>query len=48
VFVARALLQRPDVLILDESVDALDPETLSAVLACLRERAPTLMLIAHP
>jgi ATP-binding cassette subfamily B protein len=48
VFLARALLQRPDVLILDESVEALDPETLAAALACLRAEAPTLLLIAHP
>jgi ABC-type nitrate/sulfonate/bicarbonate transport system ATPase subunit len=31
-FVARAVLQRPEVLILDESFAALDPETLRSTL----------------
>jgi ATP-binding cassette subfamily B protein len=47
-YIARALLQSAAVLILDESVAALDPETLSRVQQCVLEHAPTLMVIAHP
>jgi ATP-binding cassette subfamily B protein len=47
-FLARALLQRADLLILDESLGALDPETLPQVTDCIRHRAPALMVIAHP
>lgn len=48
VFLARALLQGPDLLILDESFGALDPETFQACLSCAERRAKTLMVIAHP
>lgn len=48
VFLARALLQGADVLLLDESLGALDPQTLTRVAACLSRRAPALVLIAHP
>lgn len=48
VYLARALLQRPDILILDESLSALDPLTMCEVFAAVTERAPTLLLIAHP
>jgi ATP-binding cassette subfamily B protein len=47
-FMARALLQGGDVMILDESFAALDPETLRQTLDCVFERAPTLLVIAHP
>lgn len=47
-FIARALLQRCDVVILDESLAALDPENMAATLRCMRARAPTLVVIAHP
>jgi ATP-binding cassette subfamily B protein len=47
-FMARALLQRADLTILDESFAALDPETLGACLHCALTRVPTLMVIAHP
>ena len=47
-FIARALLQRLDVRVLDESFAALDPETLERVLACVLARAQTLIVIAHP
>lgn len=47
-YIARALLQRSDIIILDESFAALDPETRSMALNCVLERAPTLMVIAHP
>jgi ATP-binding cassette subfamily B protein len=47
-FIARALLQRLDLRILDESFAALDPETLERVLECVLSRAETLLVIAHP
>jgi ATP-binding cassette subfamily B protein len=48
VFIARALLQEADVIIMDESFGALDPENLRRALRCALERAPTLLVIAHP
>lgn len=48
VFIARALLQRADLIILDESFAALDPENVRAALECTLGRAETLMVIAHP
>jgi ATP-binding cassette subfamily B protein len=47
-FVARALLQRADIVVLDESFAALDPENLQRVMKCVIRRAPTLLVIAHP
>jgi ATP-binding cassette subfamily B protein len=47
-FIARALLQRAELIVLDESFAALDPETLALSLKCVLERAPTLVVIAHP
>jgi ATP-binding cassette subfamily B protein len=47
-FIARALLQRLDVRVLDESFAALDPQTLERVLGCVLGRAETLVVIAHP
>lgn len=47
-YVARALLQRAPLIILDETFAALDPETLRRSLDCVLKRAPTLMVIAHP
>jgi ATP-binding cassette subfamily B protein len=47
-YVARALLQKADVLVLDETFAALDPENLRRVLQCVLRRAPTLLVIAHP
>jgi ATP-binding cassette subfamily B protein len=47
-YVARALLQGADLIILDESFAALDPETLRRVLCCVLTRASTLLVIAHP
>ncbi|MBI1849402.1 MAG: ABC transporter ATP-binding protein [Planctomycetes bacterium] len=47
-FVARALLQRADLVILDESFAALDPETLRDCVRAVTRRAPSLLLIAHP
>ena len=48
VFIARALLQRLDLRVLDESFAALDPETLERVLPCVLARAETLVVVAHP
>jgi ABC-type transport system involved in cytochrome bd biosynthesis fused ATPase/permease subunit len=48
VYLARALLQDAELVILDESFAALDPETLRTAFACVLERAKTLLLIAHP
>ncbi|MEJ8834903.1 ABC transporter ATP-binding protein [Ramlibacter sp. AN1133] len=48
IFLARALLQKAQLTVLDESFAALDPETLARCLRCAFERAPTLMVIAHP
>ncbi len=47
-FMARALLQRADLVILDESFGALDPATLRRCLQTTLGRARTLMVIAHP
>lgn len=48
IFIARALLQNSDLVILDESFAALDPENLQVALDCTLRRAKTLMVIAHP
>lgn len=48
VYIARALLQDADFVILDESFAALDPENLKIALECTLRRAKTLMVIAHP
>jgi ABC-type multidrug transport system fused ATPase/permease subunit len=47
-YLARALLQDADVIILDESFAALDPGTLRQCLTCVLEMSPTLLVIAHP
>src|SRR5439155_18436584 len=47
-YIARALLQEANMLILDESFGALDPENLQRALRCVLQRAPTLLVIAHP
>ncbi len=48
IFIARALLQDPELIILDESFGALDPENLKTALEYTTQRADTLMVIAHP
>jgi ATP-binding cassette subfamily B protein len=48
IYVARALLQHSELVVLDESFAALDPETLQLVMACVLRRARTLVVIAHP
>jgi ATP-binding cassette subfamily B protein len=47
-YIARALLQGGDLLILDESFAALDPETLRRTMATALANAPTILVIAHP
>jgi ATP-binding cassette, subfamily B, bacterial len=47
-YIARALLQRGDFVVLDESFAQLDPENLRRALDCVLERACTLLVIAHP
>ena len=47
-YIARTLLQHADVVILDESFAALDPENLQRAMHCVLERASTLVVIAHP
>lgn len=48
VFLARALLQRSSLTILDESFGALDPETAHVALQCTLANTDALMVIAHP
>jgi ATP-binding cassette subfamily B protein len=47
-YLARALLQKPDVLILDESFAQLDPANMHLALNAVVARAPAVLLIAHP
>ncbi|MDE3092050.1 MAG: ABC transporter ATP-binding protein, partial [Chloroflexota bacterium] len=47
-YIARALLQDADLVILDETFGTLDPENLQRAMNCVLNRAPTLMVIAHP
>lgn len=48
IFLARALLQKAQLTVLDESFAALDPETLKLCLECARKRSNALLVIAHP
>jgi ATP-binding cassette subfamily B protein len=48
IFLARALLQGAETVILDESFAALDPENLQQCADCALRRARTLIVIAHP
>lgn len=48
VFIARTLLQRTELVVLDESFAALDPETMRRSLECVLQRSPALLVIAHP
>jgi ATP-binding cassette, subfamily B, bacterial len=47
-YIARAILQRAELVVLDESFAALDPESLRRALTCVLARARTLLVIAHP
>ncbi|HEX5230425.1 MAG TPA: ABC transporter ATP-binding protein [Bryobacteraceae bacterium] len=46
-YIARALLQDADLVILDESFAALDPENLKRAVECVAKRARSLLVIAH-
>jgi ATP-binding cassette subfamily B protein len=48
VYVARALLQNADLLILDESFASLDPENTWRAMRCVLGCEPALLVIAHP
>jgi ATP-binding cassette, subfamily B, bacterial len=47
VYLARALLQHADLIVLDETFAALDPETAQIAMDCVLRRAPSLACIAH-
>ena len=47
-YIARALLQGSDLVVLDESFASLDPENLRKALSCVLDRAGTILVIAHP
>ena len=47
-YIARTLLQKSDLIILDESFGSLDPENLFRSLKCVLDRARTVLVIAHP
>jgi ATP-binding cassette subfamily B protein len=47
-YMARALLQGAELVILDESFAALDPENLGLAMQCAFRNARTLLVIAHP
>jgi integrase len=47
-FLARALLQGADLLILDESLAALDPASLAQALGLVLAEAPAVLVVAHP
>jgi ATP-binding cassette subfamily B protein len=47
-YIARALLQGSDLVVLDESFASFDPETLVQAFNCVLQRAKTVVLIAHP
>jgi ATP-binding cassette subfamily B protein len=46
-YIARALLQDADLVVLDESFAALDPENLQRALECVLKRAKSLLVVAH-
>ncbi len=46
-YIARALLQDAELVILDESFAALDPENLKRAVECVVKRARSLLVIAH-
>jgi ATP-binding cassette subfamily B protein len=48
VFLARAILQNSEMVILDESFAALDPENLRRSMECALQRTNTLLVVAHP
>jgi ABC-type bacteriocin/lantibiotic exporter with double-glycine peptidase domain len=47
-FLARALLQRSDLMLFDETFGALDPATLQETIRHVQKEAKTMVVIAHP
>lgn len=47
-FIARALLQQADFVVLDESFASLDPANVEQAMHCVRKRAKALIVAAHP
>lgn len=47
-FIARSLLQGAELVVLDESFAALDPESLGMSVDCVKKYSNTLVVIAHP
>jgi ATP-binding cassette subfamily B protein len=47
-YIARALLQGAELVVLDESFAALDPDNLGRALECVMRRAKAVLVIAHP
>ena len=48
VFLARALLQDAELVVIDESFASLDPDSIRIAMRVVRKRARSLMVIAHP
>jgi ATP-binding cassette subfamily B protein len=48
VFLARSILQKPALMILDETFAALDPATLDGCMRYVLDHAETLLVVAHP
>jgi ATP-binding cassette, subfamily B, bacterial len=46
-YIARAILQKADLVILDESFAALDPENLQRCIECVLKRCPTFLVISQ-
>jgi ATP-binding cassette, subfamily B, bacterial len=46
-YIARALMQAAELVVLDESFAALDPENLKRAVECVVKRAQSLLVIAH-
>lgn len=47
-FIARALLQNSEMVVLDESFAALDPDNLRRYVDCVVNHSKTLLVVAHP
>jgi ABC-type multidrug transport system fused ATPase/permease subunit len=48
IYIARALLRETDLMVLDETFGALDPETMEQALRFVLAHSTTLIVIAHP